>query len=323
MVNRLYVVMVMLICGMIPLVGCRQSSTPTPTSKSDKLQIMVSIPPQKYFVERIGNGYVTVNVMVPPGAEPHTFEPKPEQLKALSRAKAYMRIRIDFEEAWIDKIKAANPKMLIVDTTQGIKRLPMPSSYQEVGERLHAGEGENLDPHIWLSPQLVKAQAHTIYAGLVKLDAKHQRAYQANLERFIADINELDADIRKNLQDVKNRKFIVFHPGWGYFARDYGLEMIPIEVGGQEPSAAELATLITKAKKQNIKVVFAEPQFSKQAAQTIAKEIGGEMLLIDPLSPDWLNNLRQVSHAFARVLSQGGAFSLWAIAILKLTLQTT
>lgn len=314
MINRLYVVVIMLLFGITPVVGCRQSPTPTSTT-DEKLQIMVSIPPQKYFVERIGDGYVTVNVMVPPGAEPHTFEPKPEQLKSLSRAQAYMRIRIDFEEAWMSKIKGINPKMLIVDTTQGIQRLPMPSGDQKLGETAHANKGENLDPHIWLSPQLVKMQAQTIYKALVKLDAQNQAAYQANLNRFLADTDRLDADIRNSLQGVKNRKLIVFHPGWGYFARDYGLEQIPIEVGGQEPSAAELSALITRAKQEKIKVVFAEPQFSKQAAETIAKEIGGQVLLIDPLSPDWLNNLRQVSNTFAKVLGQGETFSMQAIAI--------
>ncbi|MDJ0733164.1 MAG: zinc ABC transporter substrate-binding protein [Nostocaceae cyanobacterium] len=304
MFNRLYLVIVMLLFGVVmPLTGCRQSSTTTPTP--EKLQIMVSIPPQKYFVERIGNGYVNVNVMVPPGAEPHTFEPKPEQLKALSRSQAYMRIRIEFESAWMDKIKGVNPKMLIVDTTQGIQRLPISPEFDQ--------EGENLDPHIWLSPQLVKIQLRTITDALVKLDTKNQEVYQGNLERFVADIDNLDADMRKKLQGVKNRKFIVFHPGWGYFARDYELEMIPIQVGGQEPSAAELAALITKAKKENIKVIFVEPQFSKQAAATIAKEIGGEVLVIDPLSADWLNNLRQVSRTFVKVLSQGSVFYVYTM----------
>jgi zinc transport system substrate-binding protein len=302
MVNRFFLLLVMLLFGVMPLAGCQQR--PTPKTSVEQMHVMVSIAPQKYFVERIGNGYVTVNVMVPPGAEPHTFEPKPAQLKALSHASAYMRIRIDFESAWMDKIKAANPKMLVVDTTQGIERMPMAAGYQEEGEQAHTGKGENLDPHIWLSPPLVKVQAQTIANALMQLDAKHKQVYQANLERFLADIDTLDADIRKTLQGVKHRKFIVFHPSWGYFARDYGLEMIPIQVGGQEPSAAELGALITKAKTEDIKVVFAEPEFSTQSAETIAREIGGEVLLLNPLSPDWLNNLRTVANTFTNVLNQ-------------------
>jgi zinc transport system substrate-binding protein len=313
MINRLPVVAVSLLLGIVPLTGCRQTQMPSPTS--DKVQIAVSIAPQKYFVERIGDGYVTANVMVPPGAEPHTFEPKPEQLKALSRANAYMRIRIDFEEAWMGKIEAANPKMLVVDTTQSIQRMPMEEAFHEEEEQ-RAGEGENLDPHIWLSPKLVKIQAQTICDTLVKLDPKHQAAYRANLKSFLSDIDKLDADIRNSLQGVKNRKFIVFHPGWGYFARDYGLKQIPIEVGGQEPSAAELGAIITEAKKENIQIVFAEPQFSKQAAETIAKEIGGEVLLIDPLTADWKNNLRSVANTFAKVLSQRHSIYLQVRAII-------
>lgn len=300
--KRFSILMVTVFVAILSFGGCRQSIQPPPAR--EKLQVMVSIAPQEYFAQRIGNGYVTVNVMVPSGTEPHTFEPKPEQLKALSRADAYLRIRIEFEEAWMDKIRAANPRMLIVDTTQGIQRIPMAAGDQ-VGRAEQAGEGNNLDPHIWLSPALVKVQAQTIYNALVQLDAEHQATYQTNLKQFLADIDKLDADIRQSLQGVESRKFIVFHPGWGYFARDYGLEMIPIEVGGQEPSAAELAKLVTQAKQDNIRVVFAEPQFSRQAAETIAQEIDGEVLLIDPLSPDWLDNLRHVSDTFTRVLSQG------------------
>jgi zinc transport system substrate-binding protein len=187
----------------------------------------------------------------------------------------------------------------------------MSAGHQEEGTG-HAGEEENLDPHIWLSPLLAKVQAQTIYNTLVQLDAPHQSVYKTNLERFLADINTLDRDIRQSLAAVKSRKFIVFHPGWGYFARDYGLEMIPVEVGGQEPSASELANLITEAKRENIRFVFVEPQFSQQAAETIAKEIGGEVLLIDPLSPNWLDNLRYISDTFIRVLSQGGTLHLRA-----------
>ena len=95
---------------------------------------------------------------------------------------------------------------------------------------------------------------------------------------------------------------MVFHPSWGYFARDFGLEQIPVEVGGQEPSAQELAELIARAKEENIRIIFAQPELSTQDAETIAKEIGGEVLLVSPLSPDWLENLREVAQTFAEAL---------------------
>ena len=263
-------------------VGCGPVATPEST---DKIKVTVSILPQQYFVERIGGQYVDVNVMVLPGASPATYEPKPEQLKALSQADAYMSIGVPFENAWLERIASANPDMLMVDTTEGIER---------VGD----------DPHIWLSPNLVKVQAQTIYDALVQLAPTHKEAYQANLNGFLVDIAALDTEIRTTLAGVKNRKFMVFHPSWGYFARDYELEMIPIKIGGQEPSAAELAALITEAKEAKIRVIFAQPEFSTRDAETIAREIGGEVLLISPLAPDWLDNLRKAADVFAEALGQ-------------------
>lgn len=282
MVKRLYAIGVVLLLGAMLLAGCGQGATPEST---DTLNITVSILPQKYFVERIGGEYVEVNVMVEPGASPATYEPKPEQLTALSKAAAYVSIGVPFESAWLDKIASANEEMLMVDTTQGIEK---------VGK----------DPHIWLSPTLVKTQAQIIYEALAELDPVHKDVYKANLDSFIADIDALDADIRKTLEGVKSRKFMVFHPAWGYFARDYGLEMIPVEIGGTEPSAAELAELIAEAQEEDIKVIFAQPEFSTKSAETIANEIGGEVLLISPLAPVWLDNLRQVAETFAEVLSK-------------------
>jgi zinc transport system substrate-binding protein len=267
---------------------------PSPPGPPGPLQISVSIAPQRYFVERVGGEFVAVNVMVPPGAEPHTFEPKPQQLQALSQADTYLKIGTEFEAAWLGRMQALNPAMVMVDTTQGIERQPLPGG----------GAGAAPDPHIWLSPALVKLQAQTIYRALVTLDPPHQPQYKANLTAFLADIDRLDGEIRQALQGVKNRRFLVFHPSWGYFARDYDLEMITIEVGGQEPSAAELVELIRQAQQANIRVVFAQPQFSQQAARTLAQQIGGDVLLIDPLAADWLDNLRQVAKTFARVLRE-------------------
>jgi len=300
-VNRLYLATVLLLAAVL-LAGCGQRAAPVP---ADTLNVTVSILPQKYFVDRIGGQYVVVNVMVEPGASPTTYEPRPEQLRALSKADAYLRIGVPFEDAWMERIAAANPEMLIVDTAQGIERMPMLARHEHgEGEGESTGEVRNPDPHIWLSPRLVKVQARTICEALVLLDPEHAAAYRANLDRFLADVDALDRDIREALAGVENRKFMVFHPSWGYFARDYGLQMIPIEVGGQEPSAAELAALITEAREEGIEVVFAQPEFSTQKAEAIAREIGGRVLLISPLALDWLDNLHRVAETFAEVLGQ-------------------
>jgi zinc transport system substrate-binding protein len=291
-----------LLQGFCLITGCR--STPTVSPDRNTLRIIVSIPPQAYFVERIGGDAVTVETMVPAGAEPHTYEPKPDQLIAISQADAYLRIRVDFEDAWMDRFLAANPQMQVVDTTRGIERLPLPPGLEEHGTETPVPDGteSQVDPHIWLSPKLVKVQAETIADTLSQLNPDQASQFQTNLDEFLQDIDRLDANIRETLQGVTNRRFLVFHPAWGYFARDYDLQMLSIEVGGQEPSAAELAKLIRFAQQHQIQVVFASPQFSQRDAETIAKEIGGEVLLIDPLAYDWFDNLDQVAETFAEVL---------------------
>ena len=307
MVKRLYVTVAALLLGAALLVGCGRSATPgevTAPESTGPLNVTVSIVPQKYFVERVGGERVNVNVMVKPGANPATYEPKPEQLQALSQADAYVSIGVPFEKAWRDRIASANSEMLIVDTTEGIDRVPIDAHYKVELEGRPESDAEGRDPHIWLSPELVKIQSQTIYEALVELDPANEAEYKANLDSFIADIDELVVEIEDTLEGTTSRKFMVFHPAWGYFGDDFELEMIPIEAGGQEPSAAELAALIIEAKEEDIKVIFAQPEFSTKDAETIAKEIGGEVLLISPLNPDWLSNLRQVAETFAEVLGQ-------------------
>ena len=270
-----------------------------------KLTVTVSILPQKYFVDRIGGEYVDVNVMVAPGDSPHTYEPKPEQMTALSHSAAYFSIGVEFEEAWLDKIAAANEDMLMVDLIANIERMPM-DSHEEHGEDEEgdAHAGEILDPHVWTSPQLVKTMSQTIYETLAELDPRNKEEYKANLDGFIAEIETLEGDIVNSLAANEGKKFFVYHPSWGYFARDFGLEQVPIEIGGTEPSASEMAALIDEAREEGAKVIFVQPEFSTRSAETIASEIGGSVVLISPLDPDWMNNMRKVAAAFSNVLGQ-------------------
>jgi zinc transport system substrate-binding protein len=303
--------------------GCSQPPAP---KTEEKLDITVSILPQKYFVERIGGENVNVNVMVQPGESPHTYEPKPQQLRSLAEAEAYLSIGVSFEKAWMDRFKAANPKMPIIDTTQGMKLLPMVAhnhhgeeghehedKHDETGNKGEEKVKENFDPHVWLSPQRVKIQAQTIYQTLVELDPENQAQYQAALDQFLTDIDQLDAEIRQSFAGIEQRKFMVFHPSWGYLADDYGLEMISIEVGGQEPSAAELAQLIRQAKEENIRVIFVQPEFSTKSAETIAQEINGEVIPINPLMSNWLEEMQRVTQKFARVLRENSALDMQLI----------
>jgi zinc transport system substrate-binding protein len=300
LVRRLrYVAGVALACMML-MSACR--ARPAQTDADGKLIVTVSILPQQYFVERIGGDYVAVNVMVAPGDSPHTYEPRPEQMAALSHSAAYFSIGVEFEEVWLDKIAAANENMQMVDLIANIERMPMDEHGHEEEEDAH--DGETLDPHVWTSPQLVKAMSQTIYETLAELDGNHKEEYKANLDSFIAEIETLESEIAGNLDAHSGKKFFVYHPSWGYFARDFGLEQVPIEIGGTEPSASELAALIDEAKAEGAKVIFVQPEFSTRSAETIASEIGGSVVLISPLDLDWMNNLRKVAAAFGNVLEQ-------------------
>jgi len=292
------------------MVACTTDGESSPAASpgdDDALSIVVSIAPQKYFVEQIGGARVDVWIMVATGSNPATYEPTPEQLRAISKADAYVTIGVPYENAWAERILAVNRGMTVVDSVEGIERQPMAAHHH--GDELseaepHGEDAENLDPHVWLSPELVKIQAGTICKALASLDARHEAEYRANLDDFLGEIDALDAHIREKLAGVETRKFLVFHPAWGYFARDYDLEMMTVEVGGQEPSAAELAELITLAEEAGIKVVFAQPEFSTRSAEAIADEIGAEVVLVSPLSPDWQSNLYQFAEALAQALDR-------------------
>lgn len=263
--------------------------------------VTVSIIPQKYFVEQIAKDLVKVNVMVGVGASPHTYEPKPAQMKMLANSDAYFSIGDGFEKAWLPKFKSSNPKMLMVDSIKGIKKIDMVEHHHEGEKSGHEGH-EALDPHVWLDPLLVKIQAKNIFDALCTLYPLHVKAFEENYHAFVSSIDALDATIKNTLKEVKNRSFIVFHPSFGYFATRYNLEQIPVEVSGKEVKPSELATIIKEAKEEGARVVFVSPQFSQKSAQIIAKEIGGKILTIDPLSEKWHENMLSVAKVFASEL---------------------
>jgi zinc transport system substrate-binding protein len=284
------VALVVMVSAVMFIAGC---AAPGPEDDG-KMNVTVSILPEKFFVERIGGEHVMVNVMVGPGDSPHTYEPKPEQMAALSRSAIYFAIGVEFEGAWLDKFISANPKMVIVDISDNVEKIPMEDLHDEDESEGDEQSSDELDPHIWTSPELAKTIARRIADELSKNDAQNAEDYQTNLNELLAQIDQLQTDINDDLRDINNRKFLVFHPAWGYFAQEFNLEEIAIEVGGTEPSASELSAIIDTALRENIRVVFAQPEFSTQIANYIASEINGEVILISPLAENWLENMRTV-----------------------------
>jgi len=260
-----------------------------------KLAVFVSIPPQKYFLQQIGRQRVDVQVMVQPGASPATYEPKPRQMAAISRTHIYFAIGVPFEKIWLKKIAAANPDMQVVHTDQGIQKIPMAANYAESEQHREKNQPGEFDPHIWLSPSLVMIQARTILNALVEIDPDHRAVYETNTKVFLSKLEALDADFKNMFAGKQGFEFLVFHPSWGYFARSYGLKQVPIEIEGKDPKPAQLKALIEHAQKKHINVIFVQPQFSSKSAELVAKEIGGRMIIADPLAADWPGNLREVA----------------------------
>jgi zinc transport system substrate-binding protein len=271
---------------------------------ADRLTAFVSIEPQSYFVKRIGGDLVDIQVMVPPGADAHTYEPKPRQMVRLSRAKLYFAVGIEFEEAHLDKIISNNPNLKVIHTDKGIEKIPMKANHHEAGVHDDADhhEHQSLDPHIWLSPPLVKIQAETILNALKEVDPAHKGQYEANCSNFIKEIDQLDTELKNVFKGKSEMQFICFHPAWGYFAKAYGLEQVPVEIEGKEPKPARLEELIRHARENKIKVIFAQPQFSAKSARVVADEIGGQVIFTDPMAYDWLTNMRNVAEKFKTAL---------------------
>lgn len=268
---------------------------------AELLHVTVSIAPQRYFVEKIGGEFVDVNIMVPPGADPHTYEPKPRQVVGLSESRLFFAIGVPFETSWLGRFRGVNPEMHIVRTDKGIEKLP--SRHETAARGSHSSEEYLFDPHIWLSPRLVMKQAESILNALVETDPAHADAYRRNYARFIEELEALDRYIQSVFQSsAGQRRFLVFHPSWGYFARDYGLEQIAIEIEGKEPKPAELVSLVDTAKKLGIRVIFVQPQFSVKSARMIADAIGGTIVYADDLSEKWDDNLRKTAQQFKAAL---------------------
>ena len=287
-----------LLCGALLLAcGCGRSVD----SVDDRLLVCVSIPPQKYFVERVGGDAVDVMVMVGPGDSPHTYEPKPSQLRAISRADLFITIGATFEAAWMNRFLAANPQLNVVPMGEHVDRIPAISCLHDhgAGHTPHDhGEGGD-DPHIWLTPSGMRKEVATIRTALSLARPERAEQFAANAAQLEAEIDHLDRELGQMLAPFAGRAFMVMHPSWGYFAHDYGLRMLPIEMGGQEPSPAELAALVRMARAEGIRDVIAQPEFNVRPAELLARELGGSVHKISPLAEEWAANLVEMATLLA------------------------
>lgn len=264
---------------------------------------VVSILPQQTFLKKIGGDKVNIALMVKPGNSPHTYEPKPSQMRDISNANIYFSIGVEFEDTWLKRFTDQNKNMLVKDMSKNIAKIEMKehSHHDEHKEDKHDDHDEdNLDPHVWISPANVKIIANNIYAELSKIDAKNKAYYKKNLMIFLKEIEATDKKIKEILKNTpKHSKFMVFHPSWGYFARDYDLDQLAIESGGKNPKPKQIAYLIEEAKEEKVTAVFTAPEFSTDTAKQIANEVGVQVIKVSALSPNWSENLIGLAKAIS------------------------
>jgi zinc transport system substrate-binding protein len=286
-VRRLGILLVALIglgCG-----GVGPRGTPT------RLVVATSIPPHTWLIEEIGGDRVEVHTVLRPGESPTTHQPSDAQVSRVLSSRVFFRCGVPFESgAWF---RALGGHIEIVDLRDGVAIRTMESHTHEgvaVGEGSQPS-GAAVDPHIWLSPRRLMVQARLVAATLQRLDPDHARDYAARLAGLIAELEELDAWIKNTLAPYRGRAFVVFHPSWGYFADDYGIRQIAIEIEGKEPSDAELTKLQEETRALAVSVVFVQPQIAGKSARAVAGALGARLETLDPLAPDIVANLRHVT----------------------------
>lgn len=279
-----------MIISAVFLFSCNSTQTKKRETNEKKV-ITVSILPEKTFVEKISGDDFEVNVLIPPGASPAAYTLLPSQLKDIANSTVWFRMGyIGFEYSWKEKIEQANLNMQVVDLSEGLDLVT--SDNEQHGDHIHMN---GVDPHIWLSPVLVKQFAKRIADVLTELNPEKGPDYNVNYLKFVKEIDQLNIHIKNKLKDYEGQKIIVFHPSLTYFARDYGLDQHALEPGGKETTPQHMAKLVDLAKLENIKVIYIQSEFDKDHARVFAEEIDGEVIQVNPLAPAWADNLMEVT----------------------------
>lgn len=274
------------------LAGCSSTAEKAGTlsGPQEPIKVLVSILPQADFVQQVGGDRVQVTVLIPPGANPEEYEMSPRQIQRISEADLYFAVGdIPFEAINFERIKSANPSMAVINAPGTDDR----------------AAGGHHDPHVWLSPKSALAQVETIYEALGGIDADNKEVFLNNKNSYAAQLESLDGQIRELLSDRKRDYFLVYHPAWSCFAQEYGLTELAIEKEGKEPTAFEMRNIITTAREKGVKSVLATPQHSTRSAEAVAKQLEGQVKIVDPLPEDYIQGMLETAAVFKEVLNEG------------------
>ena len=268
-----------------------------------KVRIFVTVPPQAFLAERIGGEAVEVHTLVGKGQDPHTFEPTPRQAAALAGASLFFTVDIPFEKQLAAKVAASNRNLRIVDSTQGIVRLPLTETHHTAHAKDDHADNE-ADPHLWLATDNLRIMADNMAAALSTTMPERKEHWQKNLASLKQEISALDKRLTTTLAPHRGKTFYVFHPAFGYFAQAYGLKQKAVEISGKSPTPRQLTTLIRQARKDRVRTIFVQPQFDSRSADTVAQAINGAVVPIDPLDKEVLRNLAAIAGAIEQSLKQ-------------------
>jgi zinc transport system substrate-binding protein len=270
---------------LISIVSCGRKNEP-----ASKI-ITVSIAPFKYFVEGIAGKNFTVNIMVPAGANPHIYEPFPDQVNKLRKSVAYISNGyLGFEMTWLDRFYEMNRKMKKLSLGNVID--PIISEHHHEGDKT-----EGADPHYWVSPVCAFKMASSVRDFLIELDTGNREQYDNNYNILMEKIREVDSKAKELSLSGTKRAFMIYHPNLGYLARDYGLEEISVEYEGKEPTPSRLVELIDRAKRDQLSVILVQREYDTKNARSIAGDAGAKVVIIDPLSEDWYTSTINIVNA--------------------------
>lgn len=272
------------------LIACHTA----PDKNREKI-VFTSILPLQYFTDQITGKLYTSEVMVPPGVGPETYNPTPRQMSEMARAGAYFANGyLGFEETYVEKFQSINPNLVFINTSTGVNLIQ--AEGHDHGDHTHE---KGVDPHTWSSPSGARIIARNIFDGMVKIDPANKERFQVNLERLLAKIDSVDQVVNSILHDIPSRKFMVFHPALGYFARDYHLEQLSIEFEGKVPTPKHVQNIVLQAKAQKIVNIMIQREFDVENAEIIANETGSKVIQIDPLAYDWPNEMISLARKMA------------------------
>ena len=291
----------------------------------DGLLIAVSIQPQAWFVSQIAGDKASALVLVPPGQSPHTYEPTPRQLQSLASASAWIRSGLDFEISLLPRIAPLFQNLLIIDGTEGVHfRLLEEHTHAHGGHHhghghgshhhdhshdtheghashdhghSHAAHGHSpweIDRHTWLGREPAKILAAHIRDVLSLLDYENAVFFQERYENLVLEIDAVFDELKDVLAPLYGRSVFVYHPSFGYFFDEFGIQQEAVEMGGTEPTPRQLSDLMDRILEERPAAIFVQTQFPVTAARTLANAVDAELVELDPLASDWLDNIRRL-----------------------------